>query len=127
MYFGGTKNSVLERALTQTGSLKGDLNFFMRPTDNLTAGGAPPFPYILAGEPATVVKPGAVEFAPQFRNPEIHQGEATVEETLPGHVQVTASAVLSPGRRLPVTIDTNFDPTNNPGTITYGVVYGLGA
>ena len=80
MYFGRTQNAVLETALTQTGSLKGDLNFFMRPTDNLVAGGAPPFPYVLAGQPATVVKPGAVEFAPTFHNPEIHQGEASLQE-----------------------------------------------
>ena len=51
------------------------------------AGGAPPFPYVLAGEPSTVEKPGAVEFAPGFRNPEIHQGEATLEEKLPGRVR----------------------------------------
>jgi hypothetical protein len=122
MYFGRTQNSVLETELTQTGSLKGDLNFFMRPTDNLAGGGAPPFPYVLAGEPATVVKPGAVEFAPNFRNAEIHQGEAAMEENLPGRVQVAAGAIVSLGRRLPVTIDTNFDPATNPGTITYGVV-----
>ena len=127
MYFGRTQNSVLETALTQTGSLKGDLDFFMRPTDNLTGGGAPPFPYVLTGEPATVVKPGAVEFAPAFKNPEIHQGEASVEETLPGHVHVAASAVVSLARRLPVTMDTNFDPDTNPGTITYGVVDALNA
>jgi hypothetical protein len=127
MYFGRTQNSVLETALTQTGSMKGDLNFFMRPTDNLTGGGAPPFPYVLAGEPSTVVKPGAVEFAPAFRNPEIHQGEVTVEEQLPGHVHVAASAVASLGRRLPVIMDTNFNPDSNPGTITYGVVDGLNA
>jgi Carboxypeptidase regulatory-like domain len=126
MYFGRTQNSVLETALTQTGSLKGDLNFFMRPTDNLQGGGAPPFPYVLAGEPATVVKPGAVEFAPNFRNAEIHQSEATVEENLPGRVQVAAGAIVSLGRRLPVTIDTNFDPATNPGTITYGVVDATG-
>jgi hypothetical protein len=127
MYFGRTQNSVLETTLTQTGSLKGDLNFFMRPTDNLAAGGAPPFPYVLAGEPATVVKPGAVEFAPNFHNSEIHQGEAAVEENLPGRVQVAAGAIVSLGRRLPVTIDTNFDPATNPGTITYGVVDAIGA
>ncbi len=126
MYFGRTQNSVLETALTQTGSLKGDLNFFMRPTDNLQGGGAPPFPYVLAGEPATVVKPGAVEFAPNFRNAEIHQTEATVEENLPGRVQVAAGAIVSLGRRLPVTIDTNFDPATNPGTITYAVVDATG-
>ncbi len=127
MYYGRTQNSVLETALTQTGSLKGDLNFFMRPTDNLTGGGAPPFPYVLAGEPSTVVKPGAVEFSPAFRNAEIHQGEASIEETLPGHVHMAASAAVSLARRLPVTMDTNFKPETNPGVITYAVVDGLNA
>ncbi|MGA9669409.1 MAG: carboxypeptidase-like regulatory domain-containing protein [Terracidiphilus sp.] len=126
MYFGRTENATLETALTQTGSAKGDLNFFMRPTDNLNAGGAPPFPYVFAGEPASMVKPGAVEFAPTFRNPEIHQGVAALEESLPGHVELTASAMVSLGRRLPVTIDTNFAPALNPGTITYRVVDGTG-
>jgi hypothetical protein len=41
-------------------------------------------------------------------------------------VQVAASAIVSLGRRLPVTIDTNFDPATNPGTITYGVVDATG-
>jgi hypothetical protein len=126
MYSGRTSNATLETALTQTGSLKGDLSFFVRPTDNLSAGGAPPFPYVFAGEPANLVKPGAVEFAPNFRNPQIHQAIATIEEILPGHLQVSASAMLSLGRRLPVAIDTNFDPAVNPGTITYAVVDATG-
>jgi hypothetical protein len=120
MYFGRTKNATVETALTQTGSSNGDLNFFMRPTDNLNAGGAPPFPYVLSGKPANVVKPGAVEFASNFRNPEVHQAVAAVEEELPGHVQVTASAMVSLGRRLPVFIDANLDDTA-AGTITYAV------
>ena len=127
MYYARTRNSVLESALTQTGSLKGDLNFFMRPTDNLNAGGAPPFPYVFQGEPASVVKPGAVEFAPDFRNGEIHQAEAAIEETLPGRVRVEASAVASLGRRLPMTIDANIDPVVNPKTITYAVIDGNGS
>jgi hypothetical protein len=126
MYFGRTENATLETALTQTGSLSGDLNFFMRPTDNLNAGGAPPFPYVFAGEPLNLVKPGAVEFAPNFRNPEIHQAVASIEETLPGHIELTAAALLSLGRRLPIPIDANFDPAVNPGTITYNVVDGAG-
>jgi hypothetical protein len=126
MYFSRTPNQVIEAALTQTGSFNGDLNFFLRPTDNLNQGGAPPFPYVLAGAPGNVVKPGAVEFAPQFHNPEIHQAVAALEERLPGHIQVTASALLSLGRRLPVTVDANFDPAVNPGTITYAVVDGTG-
>lgn len=126
MYYGRTQNATLETVLTQTGSPKGDLNFFMRPTDNLNAGGAPPFPYVFAGEPLTMVKAGAVEIAPNFRNPEIHQAIASIEETFPDHIQVTGSGLLSLGRRLPISIDTNFDPAVNPGTITYAVVDGTG-
>jgi hypothetical protein len=127
MYFARTENQALETALTQTGSLNGDLSFFMRPADNLNAGGAPPFPYVLQGRPGSVVKPGAVEFAPEFHNPEVHQAVIGVEETLPGHVELTASAMVSLGRRLPISIDTNFDPVVNPGTITYAVIDAAGA
>jgi hypothetical protein len=125
MYFGRTENATVETALTQTGSPNGDLNFFMRPTDNLHAGGAPPFPYVLAGEPGSMVKPGAVEFAPEFHNPEIDQGVVALEEELPGHVEVTAAAMVSLGRRLPISIDTNIDlPATR--TITYAVVDATG-
>ena len=126
MYFARTMNATIEMALTQTGSAKGDLYFFMRPTDNLHAGGAPPFPYVLAGEPLSMVKPRAVEFAPNFSNPEVHQAVAAIDESLPGHLYVTASALLSLGRRLPIPMDVNIDPSVNPRTITYAVVDGTG-
>ena len=126
IYYGRTENATIETAITQTGSPNGDLNFFMRPTDNLNAGGAPPFPYVLAGEPLSLVKPGAVEFAPNFRNPEVHQAVAAIEETLASHVEFTAAALLSLGRRLPISIDNNLDPDVNPGSITYAVVDGTG-
>jgi hypothetical protein len=121
MYFGRTENVTVETALTQTGSANGDLNFFMRPTDDcqFCAGGAPPFPYVLRGQPGSEVKPGAVEFAPNFRNLEVHQAVAAVEEELPGHVEVTASAMVSLGRRLPVALDTNLGLPAQ--TITYNV------
>jgi hypothetical protein len=121
MYFGRTENQTVETALTQTGSPNGDLSFFMRPTDNLNAGGAPPFPDVLRPPgPGSAIMPGAVEFAPNFHNPEVHQAVAAVEETLPSHVEVTASAIVSLGRRLPAYIDTNLGPAlTTAGTITY--------
>jgi hypothetical protein len=126
MFFGRTENATLETALTQTGSLKGDLNFFIRPTDGLNprtgTSAAPPFPYVLQGQPASVVTPGAVEFALRFRNPEVHQAVASAEESLPGRVLVTAAAMVSLGRHLPSAVDTNFDPAVNPQTISFGVV-----
>ncbi len=125
MYYGRTENATIETALTQTGSLKGDLSFFIRPTDSLNpstiTSGAPQFPDVLTGSPANVVTPGAVGFAPNFRNPEVHQAVAAIEQPLPGRVKLTASAMLSLGRRLPIYIDTNFNPAANPGTITYAV------
>ncbi len=130
MYYGRTENATIESALTQTGSLRGDLSYFMSPSDDcqFCSGGAPPFPYVFAGQPASVVKPGAVEFSPNFKTPEVHQAVAAFEEDLPGHVELTASAMLSLGRRLPVFIDSNFDPAVNPGTITSsnpGITYNV--
>jgi hypothetical protein len=129
IYYARTTNLTLQTVLTQTGSLAGDLSFFMRPTDDLpnNGGGAPPFPYVLAGEPGRAIKPGAVEFASVFRNPEIHQAVVAVEESLPGHFEVTTSALLSLGRRLPVSIDTNINPPASTQTITYAVVDPAGA
>jgi hypothetical protein len=123
MYYGRVENATIETALTQTGSLKGDLSFFMRPSDDCQScsGGAPPFPYVFVGEPSSVVKPSAVGFAPNFRNPEVHQAVAAIEQPLPGHVELTASAMLSLGRRLPVFIDTNLAPPTSLPTITYTV------
>jgi hypothetical protein len=122
MYFARTQNATLLAALTQTGSAKGDLNFFLRPADNLNGGGAPPFPAVLSGDPGSVVKPGAVELAGNLRNPEVHQAVAAVEERLPGGFVVTASAMASLGRRLPVSQDVNIDAAVNPGSITYAVI-----
>jgi hypothetical protein len=125
IYFGRTENSTVETALTQTGSLNGDLNLFIRPLDGFNpptgTSNAPPFPYVLQGNPASVIKPGAVEFAPVFHNPEIHQGIASVEEKLPGHIELTASAMVSLGRRLPISIDTNLASHEALPTITYAV------
>jgi len=126
LYAGRVENATVEAALTQTGSLSGDLNFFLRPTDRLSAGGAPPFPSVLSGAPGNILKPGVVEFAGGFRNPEVQQAAAALEEELRGHVQVTVSVEMSLGRLLPVSIDTNFDPAVNPGTLTYAVVDGSG-
>jgi hypothetical protein len=118
LYYGRVDNSAVLAALTQTGSLNGDLNFFFRPTDV----GAPAFPYVFSGVPATVVRPGAVFFASNFKTQEVEQAVFGVEQGLPGHWLIEANAMASFGRRLPVSIDTNIDATNAPQTITYAVV-----
>jgi hypothetical protein len=68
-----------------------------------------------------------VEFAAKFHNSEIHQAVVAVEETLPSHVEVTASAMVSLGRRLPISIDMNLDSPTSTQTITYAVEDATGA
>jgi hypothetical protein len=131
MYYGRTENETIETALTQTGSANGDRSYFIRPTDGFNSAtgksDAPLFPYVLGGTPASEIKPGTVQFAPNFRTPEVHQAVVSVEEELPGRVSVTASSMVSLGRRLPITMDTNLTPLTATQSITYAVVDGTGA
>ena len=131
LYYGRTENATIETALTQTGSPNGDRYYFIRPTDGYNPftgrSDAPIFPDVLSGTPASEIKPTAVEFAPNFRNPEVHQAVVSVEEALPGQMSVTASGMVSLGRRLPITIDTNLATPTQAQTITYTVVDGTGA
>ena len=125
LYYSRIDNSVALAALTQTGSVKGDLNFFFRPTDT----GAPPFPYVFPVSPETTVTPGAVSFEANFRAQEVDQAVFSLEQELPSHLLVSASALLSLGRHLPISIDTNLAPAltsiGTPQTITYAVVDSL--
>lgn len=131
LYYGRTENATIETVLTQTGSANGDRSYFIRPTDGFNSAtgksDAPLFPYVLSGAPASEIKPGVVEFAPKFRNPEVHQAVVSLEEALPGQMSVTASGMVSLGRRLPITMDTNLTPVTPTQTITYAVVDGTGA
>ncbi len=127
MYFGRVDNSALLAALTQTGSVNGDLNFFFKPTDPQ----APPFPYVFSTTPQTVVTPGAVAFGSGFKTQEVDQGVVSLEQELPGHWVISVSGLGSLGRRLPIAIDTNLAPAldaaGQPQTITYDVVDALSA
>ena len=127
LYFGRIDNGTALAALTQTGSANGDLNFFFKPDDY----GAPIFPTVPAAQSQTVVAPGAVFFASNFRPQEVDQAVVSVEQELPSHWLVSVSALASLGRRLPISIDTHLDRTldadGNRRTITYDVVDSLGA
>jgi hypothetical protein len=128
LYFGRIDNAAILAALTQTGSPNGDQNFFFKPTNT----GAPPFPYVFPSAPQTVVTPGAVSFALNFRRQQVDQAVFSIEQNLPDHWLIAASALVSLGRHLPISIDNNLqrptDPTTgNPETITYNVVDSLGA
>jgi len=123
LYFGRIDQTAILAALTQTGSVYGDLNFFFKPTDV----GAPPFPYVFSDQPQTAVTPGAVSFGERFRTREVDQAVFSLEQELPSHWIVSINALASLGRRLPISVDTNLDATAVPQTITYDVIDALGA
>jgi len=123
MYFGQVGSAALLATLTQTGSPHGDLNLFFKPTDL----GAPPFPYVFMDTPPTVVTPGAVSFAGKYHLPEVDQALVSVEQEFPGHWIITAGALASLGRRLPISVDTNLNPAQGPESVTYAVVDALHA
>ena len=100
----------------------------MRPTDNLAGGGAPPFPYVLAGDARHRGEAGSRRIRTRrSRIPRSTRPKRASRKRSPAHFHVAASAIVSLARRLPITVDTNFDPEKNPGKITYAVVDGLNA
>ena len=121
MYYGRMENATIETALTQTGSLNGDLEFFHAALTTI-ANTAP-----AARRRFLTFLPASRQAWSSRERSGSRPTSAIRKFTRPwppsssrcrAHVQLTASAMLSLGRRLPVFIDTNFDPAVNPGTIT---------
>lgn len=119
IYYGRIINSTVFTALSSTGSPKGQLTYFYRPTDQ----GTPPFPYVFSAKPTLSVAPNAVFFDPHFQNPQIHQAELSLEQSLPHKTTLTFTYMGSAGRELPNFIDTNIALTGNEPfpTITYTI------
>jgi hypothetical protein len=116
MYYGRIVNSTISSALVNTGSPNGQLTYKIKPVDQ----GAPAFPYVFASSIAGGVKPAAVYFDPHFQNPQVHEAEASIAQSLGKGREIAVSAVASLGRELPNFVDTNIDLTS-VGTITYNV------
>lgn len=116
VYFGRIVNSTAFAALTSTGSANAQRSYYFRPTSV----GAPPFPYSFGTAPAVSVAPNAVFFDRRFQNPQIHQSELSLEQSLGHGTSISVSALASLGRELPNFVDANIDLTQ-VGSITYQV------
>jgi hypothetical protein len=120
IYYGRIINSTAFTALTATGSPNSQRTYYYRPTDI----GAPPFPYVFNSNPVLTVAPNAVYFDAHFQNPQIHQTELSLEQSLSHKTTLTFTYMGSAGRELPNFADTNIDLSggNQPfKTITYTV------
>lgn len=113
LYFGRIINSTIYNALVNTGAAGGQTQVSITPTSST----APIFPNVLTSAPAGTA---AMQFfAEDFNSPKIHQADLIFERQVMRNTTVSASYLLSLGRRLPTFFDRNLNvPTT---TFTYNV------
>lgn len=114
IFFARILNGTIYNSLINTGSPNGQ--FTISPT--ASAVGAPTFPQILASGPSAV-PPNAVFFDGNFKAPQVHQADLTIEQDLGWDTVMSVTWLGTLGRRLPNFVDTNLNP---PTTISYTVV-----
>jgi hypothetical protein len=112
IFYGRIINSTIANAISNTASATGaQLSFFF----GQGTPGEPVYPNLVAGgTPGTLQ---AVQFAPNTRNPMVHEFDLDIQHQIATNTVVSLSYLGSLGRRLPEFIDTNlFAPTT---TVTY--------
>jgi hypothetical protein len=113
IYYGRIENSSIQSALLSTGVPQGQLTFnFFSPT--ASTAGAPVYPNRLAAAPplTSAAKPSVFFFANDLKTPQIHQVDVVLERQITQNMSVSASYLMSRGRRLPTFFDTNILPPN---------------
>ena len=117
IYFGRIINSTISNAITNTGTSAGQTNFFV----GQTQANAPIYPNVLQS-PAAAGAPNIIVFAENMANPEIHQADLIFERQIARNTVVSASYLMSLGRKLPTFVDVNLPfPTQ---TRTFTVIGG---
>ncbi|MGH9837218.1 MAG: carboxypeptidase regulatory-like domain-containing protein [Blastocatellia bacterium] len=113
LYFGRIINSTIYNALVNTGGAGGQSQVSIAPTSAT----APIFPNVLTSAPAGAA---AMQFfSSNFNAPKIHQADLIFERQVLRNTTVSASYLLSLGRRLPTFLDRNLNvPTT---TYTYAI------
>lgn len=126
-FFARLQNSTIYNALAQTGNPAGQLQVSLTgsPATAAVNGGTPLlFPRVVNPQ-ANPTGSGAVNviyFDRNFKMPEIHQADLTVEQDLGWSSTLSLSWLAAFGRRLPDFVDTNLFPSTT--TVSYNVLAG---
>ena len=116
LYYGRVTNGVLLNNLLNTGSPAGQyVSASFKPNNPL----APQFPNILST--GSFSGPSSQFFAPNFRNPQVHEFDLAWQQELGHGTILQLSYMGSMGRELPNAVNINLNPnanTNNPSPIT---------
>ncbi len=123
MYFGRVINATIYSALTSTGNLTSSAS---QPSYYLTykspaACGAPGLPGVLANAPTAAGCTGSLTldyFDPNFKMPQIHEVDLSLQRELPGHMVFSMSYLGSFGRHLQAFTDSNLAAPGTPACFT---------
>ena len=113
IYFGRIINSTISNAITNTGTAAGQTRVFV----SQTAANAPVFPNVLQSA-AAAGTPSIVVFSENMANPEIHQADLIIERQIARNTVVSASYLMSLGRKLPTFVDVNLPFPTQTRTFT---------
>jgi hypothetical protein len=113
-FFARILNGTIYNALINTGVAAGQFTV----SDTVTSAGAPTFPRVIASGNLSGA-PNVVYFDKNFKAPEIHQADLTVEQDLTHNTVMSVTWLGAYGRRLSDFTDTNLNP---PTTVNYTVV-----
>lgn len=118
IYYGRIINSTIINAISNTGVAAAQRTFSL----GATSGAAPIFPNILPAVPGGAAgTPNIVVFSEEMENPRIHQADLVFEREIMPNTVVSASVLVSLGRKLPTFIDRNLP---FPTTRTFNFVGG---
>ena len=116
LYYGRIINSTISNAITNTAAAGSQVQFSLQPSTV----GSPTYPNVLATPPnVTGTRPDIVVFKENMQNPMIHQMDIIFERVIAKNTVVSASGLISIGRKLPTFVDTNLPAATTTTTYTF--------
>ncbi len=116
LYYGRIINSTISNAITNTAATGSQVQFSVQPSTV----GSPTYPNVLAAPPNVVGnRPDIVVFKENMQNPMIHQMDVIFERVIAKNTVVSASGMISIGRKLPTFVDTNLPAATATTTYTF--------
>jgi len=121
IFYGRIINSTISNAISNTANLTGAQLSFFFPQG---AAGEPTYPNVLSVAPPPSGTLQAVQFAPDVKNPMVHEFDMEFQQEIATNTVFSVSYLGSLGRRLPRFVDVNLNaPTH---FVKYNVVDPLG-
>jgi hypothetical protein len=118
IYYGRIINSTIINAVSNTGTTSAQRVFQL----SATATGSPIFPNVFTAPPSvSTAAPNIVVFSDHMASPQIHQADVVFEREILPNTMVSASFLVSLGRRLPTFTDRNLPA---PVTRTFPFING---